>query len=101
MVYGKNRGFLQSLKGKRSFPVNASITYTKTTVLGTGENHGVPLTKFIRKNQSIIKNTGDTILKQAIIPGKNFYYPCTLYSTCYCLPTGIVSGNEYGGDSFV
>jgi hypothetical protein len=45
------------------------------------------------------KNTGDTIVRQAIIPGKNFCYPCKSYYPC--LPTGIKTGNEWGGDAFV
>ena len=53
--------------------------------------------KIPRQKPVYNQNTGDTIVRQAIIPGKNFCYPCTLSLQGYCLPTGIVAGNERGG----
>jgi hypothetical protein len=67
---------------------------------GTIESTGI-LKKIHQLNQSIIKNAGETIVRQVIIPKKNFCNPSTLFFHGDYVPERMIAGIEPGGDASV
>jgi hypothetical protein len=61
-----------------------------------------PVSKKIHQlNQSIIKKAGETIVRQVIIPKKNFCHPSTLFFQGDYAVYSTIAGIEPGGDASV